>query len=159
MSALESLVGSLTAAEEEEVVHKEEIEFLDDNCTPPLDDPGGTAFWLPTCTNSLLAAASDIGNHISGSSSSFNSTSNPRLHLVTQPTKDLKKLLMKAPGAGSSPFVFTPSPSRQSCQCPMCGKHIAQRRSLKQHLMSNFHKLDSSKADHIVKDYLSTITR
>lgn len=47
-----------------------------------------------------------------------------------------------------------PSPSRQSCLCPLCGRHIAQRRSLKQHLMSNFHRLAPCKADVVVKNFL-----
>lgn len=49
-----------------------------------------------------------------------------------------------------------PSPSRQSCLCPLCGRHIAQRRSLKQHLMSNFHKLTAAEADHMARRSLSS---
>lgn len=61
--------------------------------------------------------------------------------------------------AGLSGCHLGPSPSRQSCLCPLCGRHIAQRRSLKQHLMSNFHKLCAADADRTVRQTINVRNR
>ena len=51
-----------------------------------------------------------------------------------------------------------PSPSRQSIHCPLCGRLITQRRSLKQHLMSTTHKLSFSEADSVIKEQRQHLT-
>lgn len=150
MSALESLVGSLG----------------DDNNTVDITNTGVTA----AVTSNFTGATHDdpLASHDSGDAADLWTTNpctstllaasdltNPLLtnhHLV--PTASIQQV---SGGTGKSNTCT--SPSRQSCSCPLCGRHIAQRRSLKQHLMSNFHRLTPVKADSIVKEYLAVVAR
>lgn len=153
MSALESLVGSLGGSADES---------NGDLLTPGVPSTGTASFnhtisddlsthdsgdaadlWINNPCTSLLAA-SDLTNPLLTNH-----------HLV--PTVSLQQVTAVT-GKSNSTSTCT-SPSRQSCSCPLCGRHIAQRRSLKQHLMSNFHRLTPVKADSVVKEYLAVVTR
>ncbi|KAG0725295.1 hypothetical protein GWK47_038926 [Chionoecetes opilio] len=129
MSALESLVGSLGGAADES----------NGDMLAPGVTTGGT-----TCYNH--AVSDDLAAHDTGDPADLWTTNpctsllaasdltNPLLtnhHLV--PTVSLQQVNAVA-GKGSTSSTCT-SPSRQSCSCPLCGRHIAQRRSLKQHLI------------------------
>ena len=153
MSALESLVGSLGGSADES---------NGDLLAPGVSTSGTTCY--------DHAVSDDVATHDSGDPADLWTTNpctsllaasdltNPLLtnhHLV--PTVSLQQVTAVT-GKGSSSSTCT-SPSRQSCSCPLCGRHIAQRRSLKQHLMSNFHRLTPVKADSVVKEYLAVVTR
>lgn len=150
MSALESLVGSLGGSTDENegdlisvgVTTSGTTCFNNTISDDPLTthDSGDAAdLWTTNPCTSALLAASDLTNPL---------LTNHHLVPIQQVTA----------GKGNSGSSCT-SPSRQSCSCPLCGRHIAQRRSLKQHLMSNFHRLTPTKADSVVKEYLAAVTR
>lgn len=154
MSALESLVGSLggTGDENETDVLSSNvtacgtISFNNSASDDPLTHDSGDAadLWATNPCTSALLAASDLTNPLLTNH-----------HLL--PTTTLQQVSTGV-GKSSSSNLCT-SPSRQSCTCPLCGRHIAQRRSLKQHLMSNFHRLPPAKADSVVKEYLAAVNR
>ena len=146
MLALENLVGSLgdDSGDKDQII-----------------PTGGSACFNDADLNDVLhAAAEDVGdlwtaNHCSVMLSTSDITANPSLlanHLLGGVTGG-------GGGGGSGKAVTATSPSRQSCVCPLCGRHIAQRRSLKQHLMSNFHRLRPADADTVVKEFLATLAR
>ncbi|KAK7070938.1 hypothetical protein SK128_022326 [Halocaridina rubra] len=149
MSALENLVGSLGNSNDETegdlVTIGGNASFSNSTTEDPLTHESGEAadLWATnTCTSSLLVA-SDLTNPLLTNHHLLPPAAN------SQVTSGVVKI-----SSGSCT-----SPSRQSCTCPLCGRHIAQRRSLKQHLMSNFHRLPPSKADSVVKEYLSAVNR
>ena len=157
MSALENLVGSLggafsqnNGAADNSSNFEEKINSskgVDENYQSEELGVESGDFWpIHSCTN-LLIDTSDI-------TSTFSTNHHLIQHILHESNnKDTKGLVLK------QSCSFGPSPSRQSCLCPICGKPIAQRRSLKQHLMSNFHRLSPIKAETVVKDYLNTIDR
>ncbi|XP_071517925.1 uncharacterized protein [Panulirus ornatus] len=155
MSALESLVGSLGGSTDENdgdmitagVTTSGTTCYTNTISDDPLatHDSGDAAdLWATNPCTSTLLAASDLTNPLLTNH-----------HLV--PTASLQQVT--AVSGKSNSISTCTSPSRQSCSCPLCGRHIAQRRSLKQHLMSNFHRLTPIKADSVVKEYLAIVTR
>ncbi|XP_076056930.1 uncharacterized protein LOC143034569 isoform X4 [Oratosquilla oratoria] len=164
MSALENLVGSLGTGDQDmdgveasleldRPMKQEDPLGIDSGDTSCLDE-----LWSTSTTNLTLSSTVTTSCSTSGSLPYlFNDT----LTNTTLPPGLGNSHHLAPVGRGglvpkTSASLIT-SPSRQSCTCPLCGRHIAQRRSLKQHLMSNYHRLSLAKADIVVREYLATL--
>lgn len=156
MLALESLVGSLGSLNDpldgdDEMSLPSKLPPFNNSCSAPFD-PSDEDLWSGVggtgggASSSLLYSHSDLGN----------SFLNNR-QLLQQSSAIVTSLAIVSSCSNKSGTNLGPSPSRQSCTCPLCGRHIAQRRSLKQHLMSNFHRLAPCKADVVIKDYFTNL--
>lgn len=54
-----------------------------------------------------------------------------------------------------TPNVRAQVPSRQSYVCPLCGRRICERRTLKRHLMTHKHRLSAAEAENVIKECLA----